>query len=184
MVDGYNVIRAYERYRLLIDEDLDDGMFHDVYMRARKALVADVASFAQGSYDATVVFDGFGNLSPERSPLRVAGVDVVFSPTGVEADTVIERIVSQERATGREVTVVTSDSVVQNTVFGGGVSRMSARMFAEEAGAMNASFAVLRQIPVFPEVTKATVEDRIDPSVRERLRQMTLPRRVRDQEDI
>ena len=58
VVDGYNVIRATERYAHLIDEG--DA---DPYLRAREALLADVAAFAQGSYDPVVVFDGAGNLT-------------------------------------------------------------------------------------------------------------------------
>ena len=92
VVDGYNVIRESHAYRKLIDEDLTDPLLHDVYVRAREALLADVAAFAQGSYEATVVFDGFGNPDPERPPMRTAGVNIVFSPSGVEADAVIERL--------------------------------------------------------------------------------------------
>ena len=92
VVDGYNVIRESPAYRPLIDEDLADPVLHDVYIRAREALLADVAAFAQGAYEATVVFDGFGNPDPERPPLRTAGVDVVFSPSGVEADAMNDHI--------------------------------------------------------------------------------------------
>lgn len=179
VVDGYNVIRACRRYRALIDEDCPDPTLHDVYVRARSALLADVAAFAQGSYDATVVFDGFGNPDPERPPLRSAGVGVVFSPSGVEADAVIERMVARQREDGCEVTVITSDAGVQSTVFGPGVTRLSARMFDNETESMNAHIAENALVPRTGGPVHATVADRVAPDVRARLKQMTLPRRLR-----
>ena len=175
VVDGYNVIRESPADRPLIDEDLADPVLHDVYIRAREALLADVAAFAQGAYEATVVFDGFGNPDPERPPLRTAGVDVVFSPSGVEADAVIERMVAEAREAGREVTVITSDAGVQSTVFGEGVTRLSSRMFAHEADAMNDHIAELRRSPVRQGPVRATVAERVSPDVRLALRAMTLP---------
>lgn len=175
VVDGYNVIRESPAYRALIDEELTDPVLHDVYVRARQALLADVAAFAQGTFEATVVFDGFGNPDPERPPRRTAGVNVVFSPSGVEADTVIERMVAEAREEGREVTVITSDAGVQSTVFGEGVTRLSSRMFANEADAMNDHIAELRRSPVRQGPVRATVADRVSPDVRLALRAMTLP---------
>lgn len=177
VVDGYNVIRESRTYRQLIDEDLTDPLLHDVYVRARQALLADVAAFAQGSYEATVVFDGFGNPDPERPPLRTAGVNVVFSPSGVEADTVIERMVAEERSAGSEVTVITSDAGVQSTVFGENVTRLSSRMFDNETHAMNEHIDEMRIAPHTGGPIRATVADRVPPDVRARLKQMTLPRK-------
>ena len=179
VVDGYNAIRESPRYRRLIDEDLHDPLLHDVYIRAREALLADVAAFAQGTYEATVVFDGFGNPDPERPPLRTAGVDVVFSPSGVEADAVIERLVAQRREEGCEIAVITSDAGVQSTVFGDRVTRMSSRMFDNEARAMNECVAEMRIAPHTGGPVRATVADRVPPDVRLALKQMTLPRKLR-----
>ena len=180
VVDGYNAIRESPRYRRLIDEDLTDPVLHDVYVRAREALLADVAAFAQGHYAATVVFDGFGNPDPERPPMRTAGVDVVFSPSGVEADAVIERLVAQEREAGREVTVITSDAGVQSTVFCEGVTRLSSRMFNIEAEAMNEAIAEMRIAPNTGGPVHATVADRIPADTRAVLRAMSLPRKQRE----
>lgn len=179
VVDGYNVIRDSPRYRRLIDEDLAGPILHDVYMRARTALIADVAAFAQGSYEATVVFDGFGNPDPERPPLRSAGVNVVFSPSGVEADTVIERLVTERREAGCEVTVITSDAGVQSTVFGDGVVRLSSRMFDNEARAMNEQIAERSVAPFTGGPVHATVADRLPADLRARLKEMSLPRSSR-----
>ena len=177
VVDGYNAIRESPRYRALIDEDLAGPILHDVYVRARAALLADVGAFAQGSYDAaTVVFDGFGNPDPERAPQRTAGVQVLFSPAGVEADAVIERLVTLAREAGSEVTVVTSDAGVQSTVFGDGVTRLSSRMFHNEAVSMNERVAELRIAPHTGGPVHATVADRLPLDVRARMKAMAMAR--------
>ena len=98
VVDGYNVIRATDRYAHLIDEGDDDP-----YLRAREALLSDVAAFAQGSYDPVVVFDGAGNLSPERPNLSSGSVRVVYSRTGQDADEVIEQLAVEARYHGGDL---------------------------------------------------------------------------------
>ncbi len=182
LVDGYNVIRECPRYRSLVDEDLSDPVLHDVYVRARTALLADAAAFAQGSYESTtVVFDGFGNPDPERPPRRTAGLAVVFSPAGVEADAVIERLAAEARASGCEVTVVTSDAGVQSTVFADGVARLSSRMFGIEADSLHVQIAENAVAPRTGAAAHATVADRVPPDVRARLKEMALPRKLRRQ---
>jgi predicted RNA-binding protein with PIN domain len=77
IVDGYNVIRRTPPYRQIAENDFD---------AARSALVSDVAAFAHGEWNATVVFDGHGNPHSDGLPHEVSGVTVVFSPFGVDAD--------------------------------------------------------------------------------------------------
>ena len=127
VVDGYNVIRATERYVHLIDEG--DA---DPYLRAREALLADVAAFAQGSYDPVVVFDGAGNLSPDRPNLASGSVRVVFSHTGQDADEVIEQLAVEARHQGRDTTVATSDRTVRATIGGVPVKSLSSSLIAHE----------------------------------------------------
>lgn len=52
----------------------------DLYDRAREALINDVAAFAGRQYEAVVVFDAAGNVSPERPNLPQGGVRIEFSP--------------------------------------------------------------------------------------------------------
>ena len=179
VVDGYNVIRACAKYRDLIDDDYADPVLHDVYVRARQALVSDVAAYAHGAFSATVVFDGFGNPDPERPPRKSGGVDIVFSPSGVEADSIIERMVRRERDAGRPVTVITSDSNVQSTVYGPGVTRLSARMFDEESASYERAMQTMRFSPNDRGRMRATVAERIPEDVRIRLHEMSMPQNSR-----
>ena len=94
VVDGYNVIFGTPRYEALVDEPARGSRDHDPFDRARELLVSDVAAFAQGRYEPVIVFDAAGNVNPDHPELRRAGVRMIFSPTGVTADTVIEKLVT------------------------------------------------------------------------------------------
>ncbi len=69
VVDGYNVIHCTPRYEKLVYDHSDDPYSSDVHDMARTALINDVAAFAQGRYEAVIVFDGAGNISSERPNL-------------------------------------------------------------------------------------------------------------------
>lgn len=132
VVDGYNIIHATPKYEQLIYDSGSSPYATDRYDSARMALIADVAAFAQGSYEAVIVFDGAGNVNPDRPNLPQAGIRIEYSPTGVSADTVIQQLCTEARAEGRACSVVTSDGTIQATVMGKGVTRISARMLVEE----------------------------------------------------
>ena len=126
IVDGYNVIRNNKRYAGL-GPDYEGG---NGWNKARETLINDAAHFAQGSYErCTVIFDAAGNSASKGEPIREAGIDVIFSPAGVSADSIIEGLAHDAREEGFEVVVVSSDYTIQSTVFGGGVTRMSAAGF-------------------------------------------------------
>ena len=147
VVDGYNVIHADSRYERLIFDRSDDPYSRDVYDAARTSLIADVAAFSQGRYEPVIVFDGAGNVNPDRPNLPQAGVRIEFSPTGVSADTVIQRLCTDAREHGRACSVVTSDGTIQATVMGKGVTRISARMFAGEVKQVDADVAEAEAAP-------------------------------------
>lgn len=179
VVDGYNVLRATPRYEALMDES--GGPVHmsaggsgrasgggdipvDPFERARAALVADVAAFAQGSYEPVIVFDGANNLSPERPVLRPAGVRVVFSDQGESADTGIERMCAGARKAGRDVAIVTSDRAIRQTAGMGpyafSVTKISSALLVQEMEATD--HEVARELGERTHV-KMTVEDRLSP---------------------
>lgn len=147
VVDGYNIIYATPRYERLIFDKSDDPYSSDVYDRARTALIADVAAFAQGRYEPVIVFDGAGNISEDRPNLPQAGVRIEFSPRGVSADTVVQRLCTEARDEGRACTVVTSDGTIQATVMGKGVTRISARMLVDEIRHIDADVREAQEAP-------------------------------------
>lgn len=157
VVDGYNVLRSREGpYLEVAERDLD---------AARSRLVADVAAYAGPDTDAVVVFDGGANPHSDGLPREVAGVTVIFSRFGVEADSVIEQQVVERRKAGGRVTVVTSDAQTQWTVVGTDVVRMSAAGFNEEVAGDRAEQEGFT--PAGP--TRSTMDRRVDPEVSRQL---------------
>lgn len=178
VVDGYNVIHGTDRYRSLIDEHAGAGALadvaslsrdpygHDPFTVAREALLADVAAYAQGSYDPVIVFDAAGNLSDERPNWSRAGVRVKFSAKGESADTVIERLVTKARLQNRDVLLITSDNTIRYTVGGIPVTTLSSQLLASEIGVVEEEAHVARDERTH---MRMTVEDRLDPAAREKL---------------
>lgn len=156
IVDGYNVIRLTPPYRDLADRDME---------AARSALLGDVAVYAQGEWQATVVFDGGANPHSTGAPEEFAGISVVFSRFGSDADSVVEALARSARERGDSVEVVTSDAQTQWAVMGGSVARRSSKEFARELEGSRAEWrehAPLRG-------AKVRLEERIDPETRDRL---------------
>lgn len=164
LVDGYNVIRNNSRYSKL-GTDYESA---SAWNKAREAVINDAALMAKGAFErCVVVFDAAGNKRSKGKPMRVCGIEVVFSPAGVSADTVIERLAHDAREAGREVVVVSSDFTIQSTVFGGGVTRMSASGFSTASDDLedewhDSAYKVGNTM-------KNTVAGRIDPNVAQRL---------------
>lgn len=159
IVDGYNVLRSGSRYRhMRAMADYTD----EVYNKCREALINDVIAHMGRDYcEAYLVFDGRDNEFSTGVPERIGGVQVVFSPAGLSADTVIEKLAFDARSRGVEVMVVTSDATIQDTVFGLGVDRMSADGFSREAELLDQE----ARLDENPKATvKNTVGERIDAS--------------------
>ena len=84
---------------------------------------------------------------------------IEFSPTGVSADTVVQRLCTEAREAGRACSVVTSDGTIQATVMGKGVTRISARMFVEEMQLFDADVKEAEEAPDI----KLTLGSRLSP---------------------
>lgn len=150
VIDGYNVLHAAPGYRSLLDRDPD---------AARIRLVADVAAHSSlHDHEAIIVFDGAGNPASDGSPHLAAGVTVVFSPYGRDADEIIEQTVAELAAAGADVVVVTSDAETQWVALGYGATRQSSASFTRES---EEDAEELRR-HVNPRGTKGRLEDALD----------------------
>ena len=130
IVDGYNVIRVgnfYQESRQRMPDFSDDA-----FNAAREALINDVALFAGHEYRPLIVFDAAENSYSNGQSTNVGGIEVIYSPAGESADSLIERRAKQAAQSGWQVLVVTSDAATQWTVMGTNVTRMSAAEFFRE----------------------------------------------------
>lgn len=162
LIDGYNVLRSGSRYSYIHTPDYTD----DVFNTAREHLINDVVNFAGSDMEAIIVYDGEYSEHSSETMEVVGGVKIIFSPRGQSADRVIERLSHDARERGVETLVVTSDATIQDTVFGGGVDRMSAEGFCRELVAHVDTFD---EDELKTDVKKRTLADRIAPDVAERL---------------
>lgn len=149
VVDGYNLLHADAGYRAAADIDLD---------AARRRLVDDVAVFAQGRYEAVVVFDG-GGITPHMP----SWVRVEWSGGG-EADTIVEALAYEARESGRACVVATTDRATRDAVFGRGVDTISSATMLEH---LEITDAETREEA--GRTRRVTVADQVDPETRRRL---------------
>jgi predicted RNA-binding protein with PIN domain len=157
IIDGYNLLRSASRYAPEVERDID---------AARERLIADVGARATEGQKVTIVFDGGNNPHSDGEARPVGGVDVIFSPAGTDADTVIESLAAAAREAGDETEVVTSDGATRWASVGGPVIVTRASTFARELDADETAWREHRDVAA---KGKATVSDRIDGGVRDRL---------------
>lgn len=162
VVDGYNVIFKSERYMARMDRS---GV-SDPFEQARELLISDVAAYAKGKYEPIVVFDAAGNVSPDRPYTTRGGVRTIFSATGESADSVIERLVTEERLVPRAVTVVTSDSTIRATVGGIPVTKISSDVLVHDVDELAVEY---ERENASRQHQRMTLEDRLSPDQREKL---------------
>ncbi|MBQ9069567.1 MAG: NYN domain-containing protein [Eggerthellaceae bacterium] len=165
IVDGYNVLRSGSRYTHLRDNpDYTDDRLN----KSREALLNDTIAYMGRDYEeAIIVYDGGDNSLSAGSDERIGDVRVIFTSAGVTADQRIEKLAYDARERGWEVVVVSSDAGVQDTVFGGGVDRMSSNGFSRESELLDEE----TRLDESPKVAvKHKVAERIDPAVADKLR--------------
>ena len=123
IVDGYNIIFAWEDLAAQARSDLD---------AARRQLCDALSSYAGYTKCRLVlVFDGYKNKGSIGEKSQFHNIQVVYTKEGVTADQYIEAL-ANEIGNNYAVRVASSDSLVQLSSFRSGVLRMSARELREE----------------------------------------------------
>ncbi len=123
LVDGYNIIFAWEELQELAKDNMDG---------ARMRLM-EILSNYQGYRKMTLilVFDAYKVAGGTGEDFKHHNIYVVYTKEAETADTYIERTV-HEMANRYEITVATSDGAEQAIIFGEGARRMSAGELYEE----------------------------------------------------
>ena len=118
IVDGYNIIFAWDDLAAMAKHDLD---------AARRHLMDRLSSFAGfRKCRLVLVFDGYKAKGNPGEKSQFHNIQVVYTSEGETADAYIEGLVSQI-GSNYAVKVATSDSLVQLSSLRSGVLRMSAR---------------------------------------------------------
>lgn len=118
IVDGYNIIFAWDSLKKQAEGDLD---------AARRQLCDTLSSYAGFTKcRLVVVFDGYKQKGNPGEKFQFHNIQVVYTKEGESADRYIEELAA-EIGSNYAVRVASSDSLVQLSSFRSGVLRMSAR---------------------------------------------------------
>lgn len=117
LVDGYNIIFAWNDLKQLAEKSLDD---------ARKQL-SDILCNYQGSRGCEIilVFDAYKVKGHHRDIEKYGSISIVYTRESETADSYIERV-THELSKNHRVRVATSDGPEQMIIFGSGARRVSA----------------------------------------------------------
>lgn len=128
IVDGYNVIFAWDTLRELSEHNID----------SERGKLMDILSNYQGYMNChlIVVFDGYKVKDNKGERFPYDDIEVVYTKEGETADAHIEKL-THELARKHKVTVVTSDGLEQIVTMGQGAIRMSSRDFKAEVERVN-----------------------------------------------
>ena len=128
IVDGYNVIFAWDTLRELSEHNIDSA----------RGKLMDILSNYQGYMNCKliVVFDGYKVKDNKGERFPYDDIEVVYTKEGETADAHIEKL-THALARKHKVTVVTSDGLEQIVTMGQGAIRMSSRDFKAEVERVN-----------------------------------------------
>ena len=123
LVDGYNIIFAWDELNALSKESLD----------AARHKLMDILCNYQGFQKCVLilVFDAYRVPGSPGSIEQYHNIHVVYTKEAETADMFIERV-THEIGRNRRIRVATSDGMEQIIILGHGALRVSARMFHEE----------------------------------------------------
>lgn len=123
LVDGYNIIFAWDRLKKLSEKSLD---------LAREALINTMCNY-QGfkKCEVIVVFDAYRVSGAEREIEKYRNINIVYTKEAETADMYIEKT-THELGRKHRVRVATSDNLEQLIILAGGALRVSAEQLREE----------------------------------------------------
>lgn len=118
LVDGYNIIFAWDELRELAKLNIDSA--RDRLIR----ILADYQGFK--GHHLILVFDAYRVEGGREKQLKQDGLDIIYTKEAETADQYIAKT-SKKLTKEGQVLVATSDSLVQMIIFGSGAIRLSAQ---------------------------------------------------------
>lgn len=123
LVDGYNVIFAWDSLKELAKDNIDG---------ARNVLINILCNYhGYKKCEVILVFDAYKVKGNAREVEKVNGITIVYTKEAETADMYIEKA-SYKLAKNNKVRVVTSDAMEQLIILGNGALRVSSREFLFE----------------------------------------------------
>ena len=132
LVDGYNIIFAWDELKKLSKENLE---------AARQQLMDILCNYSgMTGKDVILVFDAYRVQGSQGSVEKYANIFVVYTKEAQTADAYIEKTTYEAKGSAR-IRVATSDGPEQAIVLGNQALRVSAREFEREVEAVQGSIA-------------------------------------------
>lgn len=153
LVDGYNVIFAWEELKELAQVSIDGA----------RGRLMDILCNYQGirRCEVIVVFDAYRVKGHDTEVLDYHNIHVVYTKEAETADQYIEKF-AHEHAKQYRVTVVTSDGLEQIIIRGQGCALMSSREFEQEVE--RAEHVLREELESRRSGTLSRIGDHINPS--------------------
>ncbi|WP_303835856.1 translation factor GTPase family protein [Ruminococcus flavefaciens] len=126
LVDGYNIIFAWDDLKKIAEENLD---------AARAELIHRMCNY-QGyiGSELILVFDAYKVKGKHRDIEKYCNINIVYTKESETADSYIEKV-SHELSKKHRVRVATSDGLEQMIILGNGAMRISAAEFRKRVDA-------------------------------------------------
>lgn len=160
LVDGYNIIGAWENMSRLQGERLEE---------ARNTLIEKMAEYkAYYGLRVIIVFDAYLAQGIEKK-MRRHDVEIIFTRKNETADERIEKLVSELMHRRAQIYVATSDLTEQWVIFAQGALRKSARELQMELSEMGR--ALTKELQTY-EQQKPSNKFTMSDDVREALEKM------------
>lgn len=120
LVDGYNIIFAWEDLKKIAGDNLD---------AARGELINRMCNYqGYAGCELILVFDAYRVKGKHREVEKYCNISIVYTKESETADSYIERV-SHELSKKHKVRVATSDGLEQMIILGNGAMRISATEF-------------------------------------------------------
>ena len=120
LVDGYNIIFAWDDLKKIAEENLD---------AARAELIHRMCNYqGYNGSELILVFDAYRVKGKHRDVEKYCNINIVYTKESETADSYIEKV-SHELSQKHRVRVATSDGLEQMIILGNGAMRISAAEF-------------------------------------------------------
>ena len=161
IVDGYNIIGAWPELQDLKEENLEHARVRLIEMLSVHA--------ALSKRKVILVFDAYQVKHNNGSRETIQGIEVIYTKENVTADMAIERLTAQIPK-HQKVFVATSDRLQQETIWGKGAFRISAKELKRELDLTEKEHKPNYTPQLY---VSNRLEDRIDPEVRKKLEKIS-----------
>ncbi len=167
LVDGYNMIFAWEELKELAEENIDS---------ARSRLM-DIMCNYQGFKNChlILVFDAYKVIGFPGEMQNYHNIHVVYTKEAETADQYIEKL-AYKIGNKYHVTVATSDNLIQLIIMGQGCKRMSATELKEEIEEINQQ--IRKEYLEQPKKNKRYLFDEMEPKLKEEMEAIRLGKKL------